>query len=161
MSSGTVNPGADQQDEKGRLQGERCNFRNCDIDAWINVTNGVNAFTRTLHSCSAEKLPFRLKSRGVEKELPALLICCPHCGHVHTDEFEVLSLADSGPMKCESCNRQFSLVIWECPDCEEPNGSTSVLGASGLYKCSSCGADCPEGPRDGSAEDLYALDTWH
>lgn len=88
-----------------------------------------------------------------------MLITCPLCGHVHTDDLEVLAVGDTGPMKCESCAQQFELSVWECPACEDHMASTSAVGTPMVMKCSACGADRAEHQSDALQGELDAADT--
>ncbi len=73
-------------------------------------------------------------------------IACPHCGHRHIDDWEVLKSGDEGSITCEVCGNVFLMQIWECRKCEDLVASTSADEAASTKrslvgaKCSSCGA---------------------
>lgn len=42
---------------------------------------------------------------------------CPHCQHLYTDYLEVLDPDVLQAFKCENCQKNFTLLLKECPSC--------------------------------------------
>ena len=56
-------------------------------------------------------------------ENAGIVITCPHCGRVETDDYEVLNLDEVHAIACDGCKQRFHLVIAECWRC----GDEAVL----------------------------------
>ena len=51
----------------------------------------------------------------------ALRFECPRCGHVETDDYEVIDRNAAVDWRCESCLRLFSVLLTECEHCGKPS----------------------------------------
>jgi transcription elongation factor Elf1 len=51
------------------------------------------------------------------EDCSALKFECPRCGHVETDDYEVIDRGAAVDWRCGSCMRLFSVLLTECEHC--------------------------------------------
>ena len=73
----------------------------------------------------------------------ALRFECPRCGHVETDDYEVIDRDAAVDWRCESCLRLFSVLLSECEHCGCEGVHAALTGAeqanSTYIRCQYCG----------------------
>lgn len=71
---------------------------------------------------------------------------CPHCGHEHEDDWEVLLPDQMDSMRCEACRQEFAFAIVECHQCGNEQAfswtHTPSPEAIDLLTCEACGSIC-------------------
>lgn len=67
---------------------------------------------------------------------------CPHCNHNYSDELELLDSDELHAFKCESCNKEFTVLVKECLACltetQFVSSDTQQITTSPMH-CKSCG----------------------
>lgn len=75
-----------------------------------------------------------------------LRVPCPRCEQLQDDEYETLSERRSSAWVCDSCCKEFSVLLVECEHCAHEN-IEAALAASEHSRledmgCKSCGKRC-------------------
>lgn len=73
----------------------------------------------------------------------ALQVECPRCGHVETDDYEVIDTGTAVDWRCGSCLRLFSVLLTECEHCGCESVHPALTGAEQAtpndVRCQHCG----------------------
>jgi len=73
----------------------------------------------------------------------ALRFECPRCGHVATDDYEVIDGGTAVDWRCGSCVRLFSVLLTECEHCGREGVQAALTGAEQAnltdVRCQHCG----------------------
>lgn len=73
----------------------------------------------------------------------ALRVECPRCGHVETDDYEVIDRSVAVDWRCQSCRRLFSVLLTECEHCGCEGVQVALTGAEQPkptdVRCHHCG----------------------
>lgn len=71
-----------------------------------------------------------------------LSFSCPHCGHQHEDDMELLDIDVAHDFKCHDCRKPFVLLLKECSACNSEStfvwNAVPTVDEINLLVCTTC-----------------------
>ena len=74
---------------------------------------------------------------------PILQFQCPHCGHLESDDYEVIDEAVPANWRCDECRLAFRVIVLPCANCAGETVLSQIPGADlppwNELLCQQCG----------------------